>query len=189
MGSRNMALVSDGGKQRFVTIGDSLGGGTIESITASEIKVSGDAPRTIELASRAGDAVTRGHAAARPGQPVQPGQPGVNHQPGQQAGGLTVVKPTPTPVSPAGAVSGQMGLNGQEIPPMPDYITPEQAQRYEEIRSTLRQGKGMSSEQEILEFAAKVTTLEENDPKAAQQLLGKFVKDPTVLGNKKAPKP
>src|ERR1051325_2586692 len=113
MGSKNMALVSDAGKQRFVAIGDTLAGGQVESISDSQIKIGGDSPRTIELASRGGDVLTKGH---RPGGPGQPGQPGVAiNRPGvtttQQ--GLTVLKSAPQPVlnTPGG---GGVGLNGEE---------------------------------------------------------------------------
>jgi hypothetical protein len=175
MGSRNMALISDGGKQRFVTVGDSLAGGTIESISETEIKVGGNAPRTIDLANRAKDAVTKGHAPLRAAQPPQPAaRPGA--QPLGQASGLTVVKPTPPSPAPPTATAPGGGQNGEEVAPMPDSVRPEQSGRFEEVRSNLRQARAFGSERELADAAARIVNLEESDPKAAEQMLSKMTR-------------
>src|SRR5262245_15648406 len=102
LGSRSMALVSDSGKQRFVAVGDSLGGGTVESITETAVRIAGDTPRTLDLVTRAGDTVTKGHAPARAQAGLRPAQPG----------SLAVVKQQP----PLGVSLGAAPMSGQEIP-------------------------------------------------------------------------
>src|SRR5262245_25127206 len=137
MGLRNMALISDNGKQRFVAVGDSLGGGTVESITETAVRVAGDNPRTFDLVNRAGDTVTRGHAART--------QPGLNPA---RPGSLAVVKGQ----QPLGVSLGAAPAGG-EVPPVPDYINPAQVRRYEELRNDIRAKKNFGSEAEIAEYA------------------------------------
>jgi hypothetical protein len=133
-------------------VGDSLAGGTIDSITETTIRIGGDAPRTLDLVNRAGDTVTKGHAPTR-GTSLQPAKPG----------SLAMVKqPSPQGIS-LGAANGG-GINGQEIPPVPEYIRPEQAKRFEELRSEIRSQKSFGSEGEIAEYAAKLLSSE--DPKS-----------------------
>jgi hypothetical protein len=160
MGSHSMALVSDGGKQRFVAIGDTLAGGSVESISDAEIKIGGNAPRTIELASRSGDVLTKGHAA-RGGGPAVPAA----SRPGAPNPGLAVVKQPPQAMQALMSGGGSIGLNGEEIPPIPDYIRPDQQKRYDQIREEQRSRKGAGSEAELAEFAAKLLMTE--DPKSA----------------------
>jgi hypothetical protein len=149
MGGRNMALISDNGKQRFVAVGDSLGGGTVESITDEAVRIAGNNPRTLDLVNRAGDSVTKGHAAARPQPGLRPAGPG----------SMAVVK---QPQQPAGISLGNMPPSfGQEVPPVPEYINPAQVRRYEELRSEIRNKKSFGSEAEIAEYAAKILSTED----------------------------
>jgi hypothetical protein len=166
MGMNKMALINDSGKQRFVAVGDSVGSGTVDSISDTQIVVGG---KVIELASRGGDSVTKGHAPARPA-----GQAGA----GGKGGSLAIAKPQQQH-------SLGKGLNGEEIPAVPDYVRPERVGRYEQIRGELRGGSGVSTERELAELAGKVVGLEETDPSSAKKLLnGAGVKEPEVGPNK-----
>jgi hypothetical protein len=155
LGSRPMALVFDNGKQLFVGVGDAVGGGTVESISATHLKIGGDAPQTLELATKTNDILTRGNQGVRPGMPVvnRPGQP---HAP-------AIVKALQPPEP---SESG-LGLNGEPIPPVPAYVLPSMARRYDKLREQLREKKAVGSEAELAEYAAKLLLTEE--PKAVDQ--------------------
>jgi hypothetical protein len=153
MGSKAMALVSDNGKQKFVAVGDTLGGGTVESITDTQINIKGDSPHTIELATRTGEVLTHGRAAN--GQQASISRPGQPSQPNQVAASLSkaIVQ----------TQGGAAGINGEQIPPVPDYIRPEQRGRYEQLREELRSTRPPGSEAELSELTSKMLSSE--DPK------------------------
>ncbi len=154
MGGKAMALISDNGKQKFVAVGDSLAGGKVESITDTQITIKGETPRTIELATRTGDVLTHGRPAN--GQQAQASRPGQPSQPSAAGMGLTKAM--------GNVQGGATGINGEEIPPAPDYIRPEQRARYEQLRDELRAKRPPGSEGELAELTAKLLSTE--DPKA-----------------------
>ena len=157
-----------------MTVGDQLAGGTVESVTDALIKIGGNSPQTLELAARGSEVLTKAHRlAAAPGgvpggAPARPGQPQ----------GLAVVKPG----------NGLPGVTGEGTG-IPDYIHPDQARRFEEIRNDLRAKQAFGSEQEVNEFAAKL--LQQQDPNAVDQ--GGLNRQPALQGDPtkgaKAPPP
>jgi hypothetical protein len=139
VGNMNMALVMDGGKQRFVRVGDQLSAGKVESIDEGEIKIAGAvgaASRSITLATRGAEVLTRMHGS-RPGmvRPASPGQPN---------NGFPAYTP-PEQNFP------QAGSNGY-----PDYVRPDDYKRFDEVRNQLRQSGQYGSDEELAEASAKM---------------------------------
>jgi hypothetical protein len=68
----------------------------------------------------------------------------------------------------SGAQGGATGINGEESPPIPEYIRPEQRSRYEQLRDELRAKRPPGSEAELSELTSKMLSAE--DPKAGAMM-------------------
>jgi hypothetical protein len=148
MGASKVALVVEGGKQRFVGEGDSLAGGTIQSISDSEVKVGGSVSKTIALASRSNDVLTRTTRAPVP--PANAARAGMT--PGQ-LGELQAVPRTAQPyvtTTPTEDMAYYRNKNG-----VPDYVRPGEEQDFISIREELRSQEKFESEDELNEIASK----------------------------------
>jgi hypothetical protein len=134
MGSTKMGLISEGGKQRFVGVGDRIGDSTVRTILDASLSLeAAGQSRTLELAQRSAGVITRGHgrtlvAGARAGQPST------------AAFGAVPRAPQSMPMD-------QMGLAGE---------ISDGSNRYEEIRAELKASGQYSDEATLNEAAAQV---------------------------------
>jgi hypothetical protein len=146
-----MALVSDGGKQRFVSEGDSFAGGTVERITDGEVRIGGSASKTLALASRSAEVLTRTGRNA-PGSVVNP--PGMRPASPNLANGLQAYTP-PAPQAIMGKPMTQDELNYRQRLDVPDYVLPGEEHDFIAVREDIRNSEKFSSEEELNELASK----------------------------------
>jgi len=144
LGSHMMALVSVGGKQVFVAIGDKIAIGTVRSVTATEVQFEGETgTHVIRLAERGPEVVTRttpGAAArAMAGVGVRPLRP-----PGNQF------------TFPSASGQAFQAQPDGSLQKLPEYVSPDHGMRYEQLRGELKSSGKFSSEEELNETAAKV---------------------------------
>ncbi|HYE63635.1 MAG TPA: hypothetical protein VD997_16710 [Phycisphaerales bacterium] len=138
VGANKVALISDNGRQRFVSVNDDLAGGKVEQITDTEVRVGGAASKVITLASRSSDVVTRAGAP-------RPATPGVNTARAPMPGTLQAYQPTPQPVDEALRVKGNI----------PDYVPQGEEREFMMVREELRATTKFASEDELNEIASK----------------------------------
>jgi hypothetical protein len=151
LGATKMALVSEGGKQKFVGEGDSFAGGTVERITDTEVRIGGSASKTLSLASRSAEVLTRAGRNA-PGSVVNP--PGVRPANPNLANGLQAYTP-PTPQEVMGKPMTQDELNYRARLDIPDYVAPGEEHDFVAVREDIRNTEKFTSEEELNELASK----------------------------------
>ncbi len=151
LGATKMALVSEGGKQKFVGEGDSFAGGTVERITDSEVRIGGSASKTLSLASRSAEVLTRAGRNA-PGSAANP--PGARAANPNLANGLQAYTPPPQQEV-MGKPMTQDELNYRARMDVPDYVRPGEEHDFISIREDIRNSEKFSSEAELNELASK----------------------------------
>lgn len=141
VGSSKVALIAEGGKQRFVNVNDDLAGGKVESISDTEVRIGGGAPKTITLAGRGNEVLTRAGRAG-PGV-VMPNRPnGVNPT-------------TLQPYQPQAMTSGPIDDVRQKNS-IPDYVARGEEQAFLSIRESLRTTEKYENEDQLNELASKM---------------------------------
>lgn len=146
IGNLRMALVSDGGKQRFVGLGDALSGTTVQAIKDGEVTLASG--RTLTLAGRSNDVVTR----ATPGRPGMPMGAGV---PNPQAAMGGVPRPTAATLDPYNP--GAMGEAGivRAKNNIPDYVPAGLEQDFMALRDDMRSTGEFKTDEHLNEAASK----------------------------------
>lgn len=152
MGSTKMALVAEGGKQKFVGVGDALAGGTVEQITDSEVRIGGGVSKTLTLATRTADVLTRAGRNA-PGAILLP--PSATQS--NNLGGLRAYTPPQQqqPVDTMGKPMTVDQLNYRQRLNVPDYVAPGDEHDFVAMREEMRNSEKFSSEDELNEMASK----------------------------------
>jgi hypothetical protein len=142
IGSNKVALIAEGGKQRFVNVNDDLAGGKVESISDTEVRIGGNAPKTITLAGRGNEVLTRAGRAG-PGA-VMPNRPnGVNPT-------------TLQPYQPQAMNAGQPFEEVRQKNNIPDYVPRGDEQAFLSVRESLRTTEKFESEDQLNELASKM---------------------------------
>ncbi len=148
LGDLKLALVAENGKQRFVAVGDSLEGGTVESISDGEVRIGGSAGKTLTLAGRSGDVVTR--AGGMRNGPMGSATPMPGSRP-LGANGLPVYQPPSAPM--AAVLDEQQQMRAKNN--IPDYVRPGDEQDFLSTREQIRSVEKFGSEEELNEVSSK----------------------------------
>lgn len=150
LGKSKMALVSEGGKQKFVSEGDSFAGGTVERITDTEVRIGGGVSKTLTLATRSADVLTRAGRNV-PGVTVTPA-PGATSA--NLANGLRAYSPPPQ-AEVMGKAMTEDQLNYRQRMGVPDYVAPGEEADFISLREDMRNTEPFGSEEELNEMASK----------------------------------
>lgn len=140
VGANKVALITDNGKQRFVGINDDLGGGKVESITDTEVRIGGSASKVLTLASRSTDVVTRA-GAPRPAN-------GVNTV-------RTAVPGALQPYQPINPAAQPIDEHLRAKANVPDYVAQGEERDFVALREELRSTVKHNNEDELNEIASK----------------------------------
>jgi hypothetical protein len=154
VGASKVALISEGGKQRFVGINDDLSGGKVESITDTEVRISGNVSKTITLAGRGNEVLTR---AGRPG-PATAGAPLSNRNGGVNPTTLQPYQPMTAaqPMTPGDELRAKANI--------PDYVHRGEEQAFLSVRESLRASEKYESEEQLNELASKIWEEKRGNP-------------------------
>jgi hypothetical protein len=141
VGAGKVALITDNGKQRFVSLNDDLAGGKVELITDTEVRIGGGTGKVLTLAGRSGEVVTRaGSPRPAAGAPVRNGA---------TLGTLQAYQP---PVAQAQPIDEALRSKGN----IPDYVAAGEERDFMAIREELRAASKFESEDQLNEAASKL---------------------------------
>jgi hypothetical protein len=148
MGTNKVALVAEGNKQRFVSVNDDLAGGKVELISDTEVRIGGGVSKTLTLAGRTNEVVTR---AGRPG-------PAVGAAQGARQGVTTATLQPYQPVQPghSGAATNASLDEMRAKNNVPDYVARGEEHAFIGIRESLRATEKVENEEQLNELASKV---------------------------------
>jgi hypothetical protein len=138
VGPSKVALISDAGKQRFVGVNDDLGGGKVQSITDTQVSIGGGVTKTLTLAGRSTDVLTKMGRAPAPA-PGAPRSPTLGTLQAYQ-------QPSAQPVDEHLRAKGNI----------PDYVTPGDERDFMAVREDLRANGRYESEEQLNEMASKM---------------------------------